>query len=206
MSCPVDILAESASGSGKSTLASIVAGIHEPDTGVVARYIAATRIATVTQEVHLFAGTVRDNLTLADPDADDGRINDALLAVHAETILAQLPDGLDTVIGHGGTALTAAQAQHLALARIVLADPDLAILDEATAEAGAADTNAVDRAAVAALSGRAALVIAHRLSQAAECDRIMVIEAGRVIEQGAHADLLRAAGTYAELWRLWNRR
>lgn len=189
-----------ASGAGKSTLAAVVAGIHPPDTGTVTR---PERTAVITQEVHVFAGTLRDNLTLAAPDAADYQLRDALQVTGGVGLLDLLPDGLDTVLGVGGYELTAAQAQHVALARVVLADPELAIFDEATAEAGSTQAGLLDRAADAALAGRTALVIAHRLSQAAACDRIVVMENGRIIELGTHSDLVDAGGVYAELWSAW---
>ncbi|MGP9602295.1 ABC transporter ATP-binding protein [Brachybacterium sp. AOP42-E1-35] len=189
-----------ASGAGKSTLAAVIAGIHHPQQGTVAR---PERTAVITQEVHTFAGTLRDNLTLAAPDADDADVRAALATTRASGLLELLPEGLDTMLGTTGHPLTAAQAQQIALARMVLADPDLAILDEATAEAGSSHANILDQAADAALTGRTGLVIAHRLSQAAACDRILVMADGKIIEDGAHADLLAAGGVYARLWEVW---
>ncbi|GGA67171.1 multidrug ABC transporter permease [Pseudoclavibacter endophyticus] len=194
-----------ATGSGKSTLAAVLAGVHEPDDGLVERGVPLSAVVTVTQESHLFAGTVRDNLSLAAPDASDDDLRAALERVGAAELVDSLPSGLITPIGHGGETLTAAQAQHLALARVVLADPALVILDEATAETDTADGGVLDRAAAAAIEGRAALVIAHRLSQAAAADRVVVLDDGRVAEQGSHAELLAAGGAYARLWEAWSR-
>lgn len=188
------------SGAGKTTLASVIAGVHRPDAGTVTR---PRRTAVITQEVHVFAGTLRENLTLAAPDATDREIRAALETTGAADLLEVSTDPLGTVLGTGGHPLTEAQAQQLALARLLLADPELAILDEATAEAGSAHAERLDRAAEAVLAGRSGIVIAHRLSQAAPCDRIVVMDAGRVIETGTHDELLTAGGTYARLWAVW---
>lgn len=189
-----------ASGAGKTTLASVIAGILPPETGTVAR---PDRTAMITQEVHVFATTLRDNLTLAAPEATDRDIRAALDATGAIVLLDLLPDGLETVIGTGGQMLTDAQAQQIALARVLLADPELAIFDEATAEAGSTHADLLDRSVKAALAGRTGLVIAHRLSQAAECDRIVVMDRGRIVETGPHDKLVEAGGTYAVLWEAW---
>jgi ABC-type multidrug transport system fused ATPase/permease subunit len=188
------------SGAGKTTLAAVIAGVHRPDAGMVTR---PCRTAVITQEVHVFAGTLRENLTLAAPDATDRDIRAVLEATGAAELLDLLADGLETVVGTGGHPLTDAQAQQLALARLLLADPELAILDEATAEAGSAYAEQLDRASEAVLAGRTGIVIAHRLSQAATCDRIVVMDGGRIIETGTHDELLTDDGRYARLWAAW---
>ncbi|MHC1560101.1 ABC transporter ATP-binding protein [Actinomycetospora sp. C-140] len=185
-----------ASGAGKTTLATIVAGVHRASTGRVE----VGDVAMVSQEVHVFAGTVAEDLRLAAPGASDEDLWAALDVVDAQGWVAGLPDGLRTVVGTGGRTLTAAQAQQLALARLVLADPAVAVLDEATAEAGSAGARILESAADRALRGRTALVVAHRLSQAAAADRIAVLDAGVVVELGTHDELLAAGGRYAELW------
>ncbi|GLY15083.1 ABC transporter ATP-binding protein/permease [Kineosporia rhizophila] len=190
-------------GSGKSTLASLVAGVHQPGAGSITHRLPNEQVVTVTQETHVFSGTLRDNLTLAVPGADDEQVLAALEKVGAGPVLAMLPEGLDTEVGDGGHDLSAAHAQHLALARLVLADPALVILDEATAEADSAEGDRLDRAASAVVEGRAALVIAHRLSQARQADRILVLEAGQLVESGAHDELVAAGGRYAKLWSAW---
>ncbi|HMR50131.1 MAG TPA: ABC transporter ATP-binding protein [Arachnia sp.] len=192
-----------ATGSGKTTLASLIAGAHRPTGGRIRLGVPPRSVMTVTQETHVFAGTLRDNLTVAAPGAGDARIAEALRTVCADGLIGVLPEGLDTLVGHGGHPLTAAQAQQLALARLVLADPAVVILDEATAEADTADTGRLDMAAAAAIRGRTALVIAHRLSQAASADRIVVLDGGRIVESGTHAGLVAAGGSYAGLWSAW---
>ena len=198
------------SGAGKTTLAAIIAGIHTAD-GTVTHRVTDTehhrQVALVTQEVHVFSGTVRDNLTLARPDADTEQLREALERVGATAMVDALPDGLDTVVGSQGHRLTTADAQHLALARLVLADPVLAVLDEATAEAGSATSARLERATDGAIAGRTAIVVAHRLTQAARSDRVLVMESGRIVEDGSHTALSeRTDGRYARLWRAWSRR
>ena len=150
----------------------------------------------VTQEVHVFAGTVADNLRLARPDADDDQLRAALAEVGVDL-------DLDAVVGHGADELSATHAQQLALTRLVLADPAIAILDEATAEAGSAGARLLEATAERALRGRTAIVIAHRLTQAVKADRVVVMDKGRVVEVGRHADLVAAGGPYATLWSAW---
>ena len=188
------------SGAGKTTLAGVVAGTHVPEAGAVSR---PERTAMITQEVHVFVGTLRDNLTLAAPGVGDDGILASLSATGARGLVDHLAEGLDTVVGVGGHVLTEAQAQQLALARLLLTDADLVILDEATAEAGSADAGELDRAADVVLVGRTAIVIAHRLSQAATCDRIVVMGRGRIIETGTHTELVAKGGVYAGLWGAW---
>ena len=198
-----------ATGAGKSTLAAIAAGLLEPAAGSVrlggvpVAELDRRQIAMLSQEVHVFSGPLAADLRLARPDASEAQLREALEVVGALGWVRALPAGLDTVVGESAHRLTAAQAQQVALARLVLADPHVAVLDEATAEAGSAGARSLERAAVAATAGRTTLIVAHRLTQAELADRVLVLDDGRVVETGAHADLVRAGGRYAELWRSW---
>jgi ATP-binding cassette, subfamily C, bacterial len=203
-----------ASGAGKTTIAKLVAGVHPPGAGEVrvdgtpVEQLGASalgrRVALVSQEVHVFAGPLVDDLRLARPDAGDDEIRAALERVGAWPWVDDLPDGMATVVGEGGHALGPTEAQQLALARLVLVDPTVAVLDEATAEAGSAGARRLEASAAAAIEGRTALVVAHRLTQAVAADRVVVLDAGRVVEQGTHDELLAAGGAYADLWAAWS--
>jgi ABC-type multidrug transport system fused ATPase/permease subunit len=202
------------SGAGKSTLGRLVAGIHPPRTGhVTVGGVGMTelelsdlrrRVALVTQEHHVFVGTLRDNLIMAKPDASDGELLDALDAVDAGDWAVALPDGLDTRVGSGQLALTPAQAQQLALARLVLADPHTLVLDEATSLIDPRAARHLERSLAAVLEGRTVIAIAHRLYTAHDADRVAVVEDGRITELGTHDALVAKDGSYAALWTSWH--
>ncbi|MFD6431189.1 ABC transporter ATP-binding protein [Streptomyces venezuelae] len=201
------------SGAGKSTLSRLLAGIDTPVTGTVT--VGGVPIADlspdrlrrqvvlVTQEHHVFLGTVRDNLLIAAESATDAELGAALTAVGADWSDA-LPAGLDTELGPGGHQLHGAQAQQLALARVVLADPHTLILDEATALLDPTTARHTERALAAVLEGRTVIAIAHRLQTAHDADRVAVMQDGRVTELGPHEELVEADGAYAALWHSWH--
>lgn len=201
------------SGAGKSTLSRLLAGIDAPAEGTVT--VGGVPIADlppdrlrrqvvlVTQEYYVFLGTLRDNLVIAAESATDVELKAALTAVGADWSDG-LPDGLDTELGPGGHRLHAAQAQQLALARVVLADPHTLILDEATALLDPTTARHTERALAAVLRGRTVIAIAHRLQTAHDADRVAVMEDGRVTELGTHDDLVTADGAYAALWHSWH--
>ena len=197
------------SGAGKSTIASLVPRLYDVDAGAVeiggvdVRDLAFAdlrrAVGVVTQDGHLFHDTMRANLLYAAPDATEADMHDALRRARLGDMLTSLPDGLETVVGERGYRLSGGERQRLTIARLLLARPRVVILDEATAHLDSESEAAVQAALVEALSGRTAIVIAHRLSTVRRADRIAVIEQGRVVEQGTHDELLAAGGRYAVL-------
>lgn len=202
------------SGAGKTTLSRLLAGIDRPGTGSVtvggvpvaelAPEVLRRQVVLVTQEHHVFLGTLRDNLRIAEPAATDAELWAALAAVGADGWVRELPDGLGTRLGTGGHPTDGSQAQQLALARVVLADPHTLILDEATALLDPTTARHTERALAAVLRGRTVIAVAHRLHTAHDADRVAVMEHGRLTELGTHDELVAAGGAYAALWRTWH--
>nr|WP_246422678.1 ABC transporter ATP-binding protein [Nocardiopsis mwathae] len=206
------------SGSGKSTLAKLITGTYAPGSGTatvggvpiadIPAERLRSRIAMVTQEQHIFAGTIRDNLTLGDEldgaqAESDERLWDVLRAVEADGWVRSCRNGLDTEVGSGRTQVPPAVAQQLALARILLVDPRVLVLDEATSEMDLSASRRIERSFAALLGGRTVIAIAHRMDIALLGDRVLVLDDGRVAEHGRHDDLLAADGRYADLWKSW---
>ncbi|MEE3851510.1 ABC transporter ATP-binding protein [Gordonia sp. LSe1-13] len=199
------------SGAGKSTIANLATRLYDVDSGSVSLNGVDVRdlqsasvhraVGLVTQDGHLFHDTVRANLALADPTVSEEQIWDALRRARLDELVASLPDGLDTVVGERGYRLSGGERQRLTIARILLAQPSLVILDEATAHLDSTSEAAVQEALSEALEGRTSIVIAHRLSTIRAADEIAVLEQGRIIERGDHATLLARNGRYAELYR-----
>jgi ABC-type multidrug transport system fused ATPase/permease subunit len=201
------------SGSGKSTLGRLLAGINGPRTGsvriggvdLVSLPLEQLReeVALVTQEHHVFVGSVRDNIVLGRETADDEAVWSALAAVGSAEWVRRLPQELDTRVGSGNLALTPAQAQQVAMARLVIADPHTLVLDEATSLIDPRTARSLEGSVHALLVGRTVVAIAHRLHTAHDADRVAVVIDGRIVELGTHDELVDKGGEYAALWRAW---
>ena len=199
------------SGAGKTTISALVPRLYDVTAGSVKVSGIDVRNATmeslrdsvgvVTQDPHLFHDTLRANLLYARPEATEAEVFAALEQAQIDHIVADLPDGLDTVIGERGYRLSGGEKQRVALARLLLKAPDIVVLDEATAHLDSESEAAVQRALRQTLAGRTSLVIAHRLSTVREADELLVIDDGRIVERGTHASLLSENGLYAELYR-----
>ena len=198
------------SGAGKSTVGELIAGFSTPDTGRISingTDISQMRdedlyaqIAAVFQKPHLMAGTIRDNVALARPDVSEEQLQVALRAAAADQFIAELPGGVDTLLGEGGSGLSGGQRQRLAIARAFVADRPILILDEATASTDPENEELIQQGLARLTRGRTVIVIAYRLGTVRHADYIHVMDAGRIVESGTHHDLLARNGYYARLW------
>lgn len=199
------------SGAGKTTISHLVPRLYEVREGAVRINGVDVRDATldslrrtvgvVTQDAHLFHETIRSNLLYAKPDAADSELREALAAAQILPLVDSLPDGLDTVVGDRGYRLSGGEKQRIAIARLLLKAPAVVVLDEATAHLDSESEAAVQQALRTALAGRTSIVIAHRLSTVRDAEKILVVDGGRIVEEGTHDDLLKRRGLYAELYR-----
>jgi ATP-binding cassette subfamily B protein len=198
------------SGAGKTTITALAARLYDPNEGAVligghdVKDVTLESlhdvVGVVTQDAHLFHDTIRANLTYARPSATELELIEACEAAQIWDLIASMPDGLDTVVGDRGYRLSGGEKQRVAVARLLLKAPSVVVLDEATAHLDSESEAAVQRALKTALADRTSLVIAHRLSTIREASQILVVDAGRIVERGTHAELLAAGGLYADLY------
>ncbi len=199
------------SGAGKTTLASLLPRFWDVTAGRITIDCVDVRqlsfadlrgaIGVVPQEPALFSGTVRENIAYANPDAPEREIVSAARAAHAIEFIERLPDGFDTRVGERGVKLSGGQRQRLAIARVFVKDPAIVVLDEATSSLDAESERLIEEAMVELLRGRSTLIIAHRLSTVRRADRVVVLDRGRLVEEGTHDELLGVSGLYARLYR-----
>ena len=199
------------SGAGKTTLSSLIPRLYDVTEGALrvdghdVRDLTLdslrAAIGVVSQDPHLFHDSVAENLRFARPDASNVELVEACKAAQIHDVIMALPDGYDTVVGERGHRLSGGERQRLAIARMLVKDPAVVVLDEATSHLDSENESLVQQALSTALSGRTAVVIAHRLSTIVGADQILVLDGGRIVERGRHEDLLAAEGLYAELYR-----
>ena len=198
------------SGAGKTTIIQLLSRLYDVDSGSISingidlrdatlRSI-SDRIGVVTQDAHMFHDTIRANLLYAKPDASEQELEDALEKARILSLIRSLPRGLDTMVGDRGYRLSGGERQRLAIARVILKAPDIIILDEATAHLDSKSEHAIQLALATVLNGRTSVVIAHRLSTIQKADKILVIDSGRIVEEGTHEELLKNGGLYTELY------
>ena len=202
-------------GAGKSTMAKLVTRFYDPTSGrvlidgfdlrEVTLHSLRRQLGVVPQEPFLFAGTVGDNISFARPDATTAEIEEAVVAVGLTEVIERLGDGLDTVVHERGQSLSSGERQLIALARAFLAHPRVLVLDEATSNLDLQSETKIEAALDVLLENRTAVLIAHRLSTAMRADRIVVVDEGRIVEIGSHAELVAAGGRYAEMYATWER-
>jgi ATP-binding cassette, subfamily B, bacterial len=200
-------------GAGKSTMAKLVTRFYDPTQGRVLidghdiKFVKVDslrrQLGVVPQEPFLFAGSLRYNIAFACPDASDEEVWEAIRAVGLSEVVERMPDGLDTVVHERGQSLSSGERQLIALARAFLAHPRVLVLDEATSNLDLASETKIEAALDVLLEERTAILIAHRLTTAMKADRIVVVDDGRIVESGSHAELIELGGRYADMYETW---